>query len=141
LGGGTERDRQTLSDSLFSFLAPAVWRPLVQQSSACPSQSAAPSVAIWSLHVDHHLRDYQDAVCLPQQSRAMASTELNDPARRDEWIRHVEACRPTTLSMRACCRRHRLSVGIFRRWALTSEVPTALLTLNLDHPMRLITPR
>jgi hypothetical protein len=31
--GGTERDRQTLSDSLFSFLAPAVWRPHAQRRS------------------------------------------------------------------------------------------------------------
>ncbi|RYZ15266.1 MAG: IS66 family insertion sequence hypothetical protein [Alphaproteobacteria bacterium] len=51
----------------------------------------------------------------------MASAKLNDPARRDEWVRHVEAWRPTGQSMRGYCRDHHLSVGIFRRWVLALE--------------------
>lgn len=51
----------------------------------------------------------------------MASAKLNDPARRDEWVRHVEAWRPTGKSMRGYCRDHHLSVGIFRRWVLALE--------------------
>ena len=39
--GGTERDRQTLSDSLFSFLAPAVWRPHAQRRSSGTLQPPA----------------------------------------------------------------------------------------------------
>jgi len=51
----------------------------------------------------------------------MASAKLNDPARRDEWVRHVEAWRPTGQSMRGYCRDHLLSLGIFRRWVLALE--------------------
>ncbi len=51
----------------------------------------------------------------------MASAKLNDPARRDAWVAHVEAWRPTGLSMRAYCREHDLSDGIFRRWVLALE--------------------
>ena len=41
MGGGTERDRQTLSDSPFSFLAPAVWRPHAQRRSTGTLQPPA----------------------------------------------------------------------------------------------------
>ncbi len=51
----------------------------------------------------------------------MASEKLNDPTRRDVWVAHVEAWRPTGLSMRSYCRDHDLSAGIFRRWVLALE--------------------
>ena len=51
----------------------------------------------------------------------MASAKLNDPTRRDAWVAHVEAWRPTGLSMRSYCREHDLSDGIFRRWVLALE--------------------
>ncbi|RYZ15254.1 MAG: transposase domain-containing protein [Alphaproteobacteria bacterium] len=68
----------------------------------------------------------------------MESAKLNDPARRDEWGRHVEAWRPTGQSMRAYCCDHHLSV--IETAKLNGVEPyewlrSTLETMDAGHPM------